>query len=317
MVTQKAKPATETTADRARAELNAQGFVVIEGLLEPGHVSDLKARIDELLAHERESPFDPGDGPHQPGDERYCGEFGPFVADSDEQARVMRRIRADRAREFATPWPVPPEEVCISFFHLPSLFDGGRSQRIFNLINKDAAFAPLLENPLLLEIIDGELGRDAVLLDASVNHVGPMTDSGGWHLDSPITQVPEPLPEFTLAIQSVWMMDDFSRENGATHVVHGSHLTRAKPPHGNAEIENEVVLEGPAGSLAIWLSQTWHRHGANITDTARTGVIAQYGRAWIKPFVDLRTPLTAEFASQLSPRLRYMMGCNANAPVRG
>jgi hypothetical protein len=37
----------------------------------------------------------------------------------------------------------------------------------------------------------------------------------------------------------------------------------------------------------------------------------------VKPFVDLRTPMTAEQAAALSPRLRYMMGCNANAPVRG
>lgn len=55
----------------------------------------------------------------------------------------------------------------------------------------------------------------------------------------------------------------------------------------------------------------------SLLDRARTGLIAQYGRAWVKPFVDLRSPLTAEFAARLSPRLRYMMGCNANAPVRG
>jgi ectoine hydroxylase-related dioxygenase (phytanoyl-CoA dioxygenase family) len=72
-----------------------------------------------------------------------------------------------------------------------------------------------------------------------------------------------------------------------------------------------------AGSLAIWFSQTWHRHGANVTDNPRTGLIAQYGRAWVKPFVDLRSPMTRQSASTLSPRLRYMMGCNASAPVRG
>jgi hypothetical protein len=46
-------------------------------------------------------------------------------------------------------------------------------------------------------------------------------------------------------------------------------------------------------------------------------MVVQYGRAWVKPFVDLRSPLTAETAAQFSPRLRYMMGCNASAPVRG
>ena len=111
--------------------------------------------------------------------------------------------------------------------------------------------------------------------------------------------------------------DDFTNENGATHVIADSHLTLKRPPRGKAEMETEVVLEAPAGSLAIWLSQTWHRHGANVTDGARTGLIAQYGRSRVKPFVDLRSPLTAEFAAKLSPRLRYMMGCNANAPSRG
>ena len=200
---------------------------------------------------------------------------------------------------------------------MPTIFDQGRSQRIFNLINKDAAFAPLVEHPVVLDLMDAELGKDAVLLDVSINNVGAHTDSGGWHVDSPISMVKEPLPNFTLAVQTVWMLDDFTADNGATHVAAGSHLTLRQPPRGKGHLDNEVRVEGPAGSLAIWLSQSWHRHGANVTDKARTGMIAQYGRAWVKPFVDLRSPLTAEFAAQLSPRLRYMMGCNANAPVRG
>lgn len=310
------KTAAGATGTLAEA-LNRDGFAVAENLLDRATVRDLKGRVERMLAHEREHPYDPGDGPARPDDAAFCNEYGPFVADAEENVRVRRRIRADRAREFDTPWPVPPDEVCISFFHLPSVFDDGRSQRIFNLINKDPAFAPLIEHPVLLDLVDTELGRDAVLLDVSVNNVGAHTDSGGWHLDSPITQMPEPLPDVTLAIQTAWMLDDFSAANGATLVAHGSHLSRAKPPKGQAALANEVVLEGPAGSLAIWLSQTWHRHGANATDAARTGVIIQFGRAWIKPFVDLRTPMTAADAARLSPRLRYMMGCNANAPVRG
>ena len=210
-----------------------------------------------------------------------------------------------------------PNEVCISFIHIPTLFDDGRSQRIFNLINKDVAFAPLVEHPLLLSMMDQELGRDAIVLDMSVNHVGPQTNSAGWHVDSPLTQIAEPLPNFTLSIQSAWMLDDFTFDNGATHVVSGSHLTQRKPPSGRDLLENETVLEGPAGSVAVWLSQTWHRHGANVTDGARNGVIIQYGRSWVKPFVDLRSPMTAEQAAAFSPRLRYMLGCNASAPVRG
>ncbi|MGZ4672472.1 MAG: phytanoyl-CoA dioxygenase family protein [Ilumatobacteraceae bacterium] len=309
---------TEPTWDVAEAlrKLNADGYVVIENLLPNPTVSFLRDRVEEILAYERDHPVDPGDSAVT-NDHVDEVDFEYWRSDDDEIARMKRRIRRRQADEFDTPWPVRADEVCISFIHIPSLFDDGRSQRIFNLINKDTAFAPLVEHPLLLAMMDQELGRDSIVLDMSVNHVGPHTNSAGWHVDSPLTQIEEPLPNFTLSIQSAWMLDDFTIDNGATHVVRGSHLTQRKPPSGRDLLENETVLEGPAGSVAVWLSQTWHRHGANVTDGVRNGVIIQYGRSWVKPFVDLRTPMTAEQAAVFSPRLRYMLGCNASAPVRG
>jgi len=300
-------------------QLHRDGYAVIEDVVDRATVRDLRDRVEGLLRHEREHPFDPGaDRVEVAPDEVALAHFDKiWQLSDDERRRVARRIRHRQREELDTPWPVPAADVCISFTHIPTLFDDGRSQRIFNLINKDLAFAPLVEHPTLLDVMDAVLGRDAVILDMSVNHVGAHTDSGGWHVDSPITQVPEPLPSFTLSIQSAWMLDDFTAANGATHVVRGSHLTLRRPPTGHDHQEGEVVLEGAAGSVALWLSQTWHRHGANLTDAPRCGVIVQYGRSWVKPFVDLRTPMTAEQARQLSPRLRYLMGCNASAPVRG
>lgn len=297
--------------------LRTDGYVVLESVLPRATAAELRERIERLLVHERDQAF--ADESTLSEDSGGVHEFLPGMWNVSDQERVvwMRRVREQQRHEFDTPWPVPDDEVCISFLHLPTFFDEGRSQRVFNLINKDLAFAPLIEHPVVLTMVDAEVGRDAVLLDVSVNHVGAHTDSGGWHVDSPISQVPAPFPDFTLSVQSVWMLDDFTEANGATHVVRGSHRTLQGPPKGKALLDDEVVLEAPAGSLAIWLSQTWHRHGTNKTDTPRCGLISQYGRAWVKPFVDLRTPMTAEQARQLSPRLRYMMGCNANAPVRG
>jgi Phytanoyl-CoA dioxygenase (PhyH) len=312
---------TLTTIDRrATAALDSllnDGYTVVEGVLDRATTSNLRERVQRLLDHERAHPFDPG--PDAPQPNAGSGDWYTRIweLDDDERRRLAQRQLLQQQAEFDTPWPVSEEDVCISFIHIPTLFDGGRSQRIFNLINKDLAFAQLVEHPLVMPIVEDQLGRDAVLLDVSVNAVGPHTPDGGWHVDSPLTQVPEPLPNFTLSLQLAWMLDDFRRENGATHVARGSHLTLRKPPQGRGELEQEVVLEAPAGSLAVWFSQTWHRHGANTTDTLRRGVIVQYGRCWVKPFVDLRSPMTAEQAAALSPRTRYMMGCNANAPVRG
>jgi Phytanoyl-CoA dioxygenase (PhyH) len=298
-------------------QLLGDGYAVVEGVLDGDTTADLQARVQRLLDDERAHPFDPGSDAPPP--DTGMGEWYAKVWElsDEERDRLGQRLALRQHEELDTPWPVPVEDVCISFTHIPTLFDHGRSQRIFNLINKDVAFARLVEHPLVLSIAEELLGVDVILLDVSVNAVGPRTSGGGWHVDSPLTQVPEPLPNFTLSMQTVWMLDDFHVTNGATHVAGGSHLTLRRPPRGHDELEGEAVLEGPAGSLAIWLSQTWHRHGENATDAARRGVIVQYGRCWVKPFVDLRTPLTAEQAASLSPRTRYMMGCNASAPVRG
>jgi Phytanoyl-CoA dioxygenase (PhyH) len=308
---------TDTSAAAALERLLTDGYVVIEGVLDPATTADFRDRVQRLLDHERAHPFDAG--PDAPRPDSETGEWYAKIWElsEEERDRLAQRLALRQQEEFDTPWPVPAEDVCISFIHIPTLFDGGRSQRIFNLLNKDTSFARLVEHPLVMAIVEDQLGVDAVLLDVSVNAVGPHTSSGGWHVDSPITQIPEPLPNFTLSMQTVWMLDDFHRQNGATHVGRGSHLTLRRPPTGHGDIEDDAVLEGPAGSVAIWLSQTWHRHGANATDAVRRGVIIQYGRCWVKPFVDLRTPMTAEQAASLSPRTRYMMGCNASAPVRG
>ena len=42
-------------------------------------------------------------------------------------------------------------------------------------------------------------------------------------------ELPEPLPDFPLTTQNIFLLDDFTTENGATQVVPGSHKTRKKP----------------------------------------------------------------------------------------
>ena len=302
-------------SERIIEQLLTEGYAIVEHVLDADTTADLAARVQRLMDAERAAPYEPDPSIEEADLDDWYDRI--WELSEDERRRLVARNAEQRRAEFDTPWPVADPDVCISFIHIPTFFDDGRSQRIFNLVNKEPAFGALAEHPLVMPIVEHQLGTDAILLDASVNAVGPHTAHGGWHVDSPLTQVPEPLPNFTLSMQTVWMLDDFRQENGATHVAAGSHLTLRMPPKGHGAVEREVVLEAPAGSLAIWFSQTWHRHAANTTDATRRGVIMQYGRCWVKPFVDMRSPMTADQATALSPRLRYMMGCNANPPVRG
>ena len=302
----------------ASEHLSQQGYVILEDLLEPDLLEQLRSALDELFKREREVPYDPGDGPGAPEDavtEAYLD--GSYAITGAELKRMMRRIRHTRAQNFDTPWPVEPQKLNKTFIHIPNLFDHDRSQYVRNLPVKTVLAHHLVEHPVIHGLARRMLGDDCVIGDISATSIGAQTTGGSWHLDNPLTQMPEPLPDFPLGIQVAWMIDDFTPENGATRIVPRSHLTRKKPSWARGDQENEVALTAPAGSAAIWLGSTWHRAGPNSTDRPRRAVISFYQCSWIKPFSEYRDVITAELAAQMSPAVRYLYGLSAYGVVRG
>ena len=308
---------TDSSARNAR-QLDRQGYVILEAILDQQQLSKWRAVLDRLLTRERERPFEPTDGPSRPEDrelEAYLAES--YNVSKLELQRVMRRIRHTRASNYDTPWPGGPREMNKTFLHIPNLFDRDRSQYVRNLPAKTELSDGVLEHPSILGLARHLLGNDCILGDLSAVSIGPGSVGGAWHLDNPLTQLPEPLPDFPLGIQVAWMIDDFRRENGATRVVPESHLTRRKPGWKKGEQPAELALEAPAGSVAIWLGSTWHRAGPNQTAHPRRALISFYQRAWIKPFSEYRPCISPERARQMSPTVRYLCGFSAYGLVRG
>ena len=76
-------------------------------------------------------------------------------------------------------------------------------------------------------------------------------------------------------LQTMWMLTDFTAENGATLVVPGSHL-KGRPPEPGEEA-GEVAATGHRGSLLVWHGTLWHRAAANTsTGQHRLGANAGY-----------------------------------------
>ena len=78
-----------------------------------------------------------------------------------------------------------------------------------------------------------------------------------------------------------------------------------------------MALTAPAGSLAIWFSQTWHRAGTNLTDGPRRAVLGNFIRAWIKPFTDYTRSIPDDIVDRYPPHARYLLGWSAFGPARG
>jgi ectoine hydroxylase-related dioxygenase (phytanoyl-CoA dioxygenase family) len=80
-----------------------------------------------------------------------------------------------------------------------------------------------------------------------------------------------------------WCIDDFTRANGATEVVVGSHRWNRMPTPEDADVEM-VSAEAPAGSVIAFESRTWHRTGENTSrDKRRAAVFPFYTTTIYRP----------------------------------
>lgn len=146
--------------------------------------------------------------------------------------------------------------------------------RVWNLLNRDPVFTDLAEHPLAIELVTHVLGWPALLSNISGNITKPGATSGVLHADQIF--VPEPWPARPQGINVAWCIDDFTKENGATQVVVGSHRWNRLPAIADADVEMTSV-EAPAGSAFAFESRIWHRTGANTSkDRSRAAVFPFY-----------------------------------------
>ena len=300
--------------DALKHQLAEEGYAVIENVLDAGQLAHARERVAQLMAQELAEAM-PLDDEHHDDDAQIEAYYRKHYTVSDAEARRMvARVHQYRRDNAGTRWPVPIQKVSKNFLHLPTLFDNDQSQRVWNLLDKAPDLIPLIEHPVVLPMVRHVLGEDCNLHDFQSTSIGPRTGGGAWHVDAPLGQIPEPLPEFPLTLQNVWMLDDFTADNGATRVMPRSHKLRKAPPWGSDPLEGEVTLTAPAGSVAIWLSNTWHRSGPNDTGGQRRAILCNYNVSWLRNFADFTSTLPAEVVPTLSHDARYLLGFGARAP---
>lgn len=76
----------------------------------------------------------------------------------------------------------------------------------------------------------------------------------------------------------IWAITDFTAENGATHVIPGSHQwgdDRAADP------DESVPAEMSKGSLLLYNGKTFHGGGANSCGEVRIGLSVQHSVGWL------------------------------------
>ena len=149
----------------------------------------------------------------------------------------------------------------------------GHNRRVWNLLDRAPVFASLAEHPLALHLMRAFLGWPALLSNISGNITGPGAACGGPHADQVF--VPLPWPKRAQGMNVVWCIDDFTRANGATEDVPGSHRLARSPRDDDISL-NFVPIEAPTGSAIAFESRLWHRTGANPTTDSHRAAVFPY-----------------------------------------
>jgi ectoine hydroxylase-related dioxygenase (phytanoyl-CoA dioxygenase family) len=192
-------------------------------------------------------------------------------------------------------------------------FEGERSQRVYSLAGKGEVFRHLAEHPRVQRILDAVLLRGFLLSNLQSIRLHPGETSQAWHTDDAFYLVPR--PRGTLGISTIWAVEDFTEDNGATELIPGSHRWGMEHPDDRAHDVVKAVM--PAGSVVVFDAGTWHRGGSNASSRTRLAVSPQYCQPWLRPQESQLLIVPPEAARACSPRMRSMLGYSIHPPFVG
>lgn len=184
-------------------------------------------------------------------------------------------------------------------------FEGHKTQRVYALLAKAPSIAPLVEHPEVLALIDRYLAPSYLLWGGLAINKHPGEVRQEYHVDDEAGAPPRPRPP--QGVSTMWALDDFTEENGATEIIPGSHLWG---PEETAAADDARTFKAvmPAGSCLVWLGTLFHRGGSNHTDTTRLGITLQYCQPWLRQIENMPLAVPPEMAARYSKRVRAMLG---------
>lgn len=165
----------------------------------------------------------------------------------------------------------------------------GSEVAIRNLINVNQSFARYLSDKRILDSAKVLFGPYIRMRTGKGFVDYPGCKRGNLHGDGPFNQrspvcVFAPYQDAVMQLTTVWMFSPFTKDNGGTILVPGSHRSENNWT-GGLDIEQpypgEVQATGPAGSVVLFDSRLWHTNGANNSTDPRVGMIMTYFPWWL------------------------------------
>jgi ectoine hydroxylase-related dioxygenase (phytanoyl-CoA dioxygenase family) len=188
-----------------------------------------------------------------------------------------------------------------------SAFNGALTNRISNVLAVAPSAAALLEHDMVVDVAnDILLPHCANYRISSMTAIEVMPGEAAQALHRDDTVYPVDIAGMELQIGVMWSLNDFTKDNGGTRIVPGSH--RLLRSWHLPDLSNWEAAAMPKGSALFYLGSTWHGAGSNESNGRRMGLINVYSLGWLRQEVNQYLTHPPELAAKFSPRLRALLG---------
>jgi len=182
------------------------------------------------------------------------------------------------------------------------------SRRLANLVDKGPIFEKLIVMPEVLELVRHVLGGDFKLSSFNARSANPYSNEPQpLHCDA--SALPDDRGYWVC--NTIWLLDDFTAQNGATRMIPGSQNWRKLPGSDLtdplAAHPEEVLLLAPAGSVVVMNTHGWHGGTANSTAEHRRALHGFFCRSDKPQQQYQKGLLRPETQARLTPELRKLL----------
>ena len=187
-------------------------------------------------------------------------------------------------------------------------------QTIYNLHNKHPIFRKYLKNKKIHHLIEKLLSTGSFMnsSDIIIRQLAIRNPLKGHaqqlHNDTRIAGC-----NFPLVIHVIYMLDNFTKSNGATRVVPKSHRSKLFAKN-KKKYKNEKLLIGKQGDVIIFNAALWHGSAKKINNDDRWGMIYSYSRWFLKPDFDYNKNMPLNLYKKLNNDEKKLFGFYSNPP---
>jgi len=186
-------------------------------------------------------------------------------------------------------------------------FTGNSTNRAHHVLRESRSSAELIAHDMVMGVADEILlphCESYQINSITAIEVCPGQEVQSLHRDDCV--FPVQIPGLELMIGTMWSLTDFTEENGATHVVPGSHRHIAMD--ATFDLSQRVQAVMPKGSILFYLGSMLHGAGANNSDKARLGIINGYSLGWLRQEANQYLSVPFEVARNYNERMRCLLG---------